>query len=67
MGRLESMVANVACQLATEYHSPTGRWTAWGDRVGLLDAAATEPAFCSLFNLPCAAVQRKNKLAGEEQ
>ena len=67
MGRLESTVANVARRFATQYHSPTGRWTAWGDGVGLLDRAATEPAFCSPFNLPCAAVQRKNKLEGEEQ
>ena len=67
MGRLESTVANVARRLAMEYYSPTGRWMAWGDGVGLLDAMATKPAFCSPFNLPCAAVQRKNKLEGEEQ
>lgn len=67
MGRLESTVANVARRLAAGYHSPTGRWTAWGDWVGLLDAAAAEPPICSPFNLPCAAVQRANKLAREEQ
>ena len=43
MGRLESTVANVACRLATEYHSPTGRWTAWGDGVGLLTERQPNP------------------------